>query len=59
MHSSTREVIIRGETMRFWDLRALWLEPLRGPNGLDLSRLKNNIQPWQERRATEYMTHAL
>ncbi|PHT94095.1 hypothetical protein T459_01977 [Capsicum annuum] len=22
--------------MRFWDLRAPWLEPLRGPNGLDL-----------------------
>ncbi|KAI3950594.1 hypothetical protein MKW92_053697 [Papaver armeniacum] len=29
-----------GETMHFWDLRAPWLEPLRGPNGLDLSRLK-------------------
>ncbi|KAK9204838.1 hypothetical protein WN943_015102 [Citrus x changshan-huyou] len=34
------------------------LEPLRGPNGLDLSRLKNDIQPWQERRSVEYMTHA-
>uniref|UniRef100_A0A453EII8 Uncharacterized protein n=1 Tax=Aegilops tauschii subsp. strangulata TaxID=200361 RepID=A0A453EII8_AEGTS len=31
-----------GETMRFWDLRAPWLEPLRGPNGLDLSRLKKD-----------------
>ncbi|KAL5642599.1 hypothetical protein ACJX0J_003729 [Zea mays] len=47
-----------GETMRFWDLRAPWLEPLRGPNGLDLSRLKKDIQPWQERRSAEYMTHA-
>ncbi|KAL2922669.1 Photosystem II CP43 reaction center protein [Bienertia sinuspersici] len=33
-------------------------EPLRGPNGLDLSRLKKDIQPWQERRSVEYMTHA-
>jgi photosystem II CP43 chlorophyll apoprotein len=31
---------------------------LRGPNGLDLNKLKNDIQPWQERRAAEYMTHA-
>ncbi|GFP83085.1 photosystem ii cp43 reaction center protein [Phtheirospermum japonicum] len=44
--------------MRFWDLRAPWLEPLRGPNGLDLSRLKKDIQPWQERNSAEYMTHA-
>ena len=42
MHSSTGEVIFRRETMRFWDLRAPWLESLRGPNGLDLSRLKKN-----------------
>ena len=46
------------ETMRFWDFRGPWLEPLRGPNGLDLNKLKNDIQPWQERRAAEYMTHA-
>uniref|UniRef100_A0A0E0NEA4 Photosystem II D2 protein n=1 Tax=Oryza rufipogon TaxID=4529 RepID=A0A0E0NEA4_ORYRU len=52
------DVIFGGETMRFWDLRAPWLEPLRGPNGLDLSRLKKDIQPWQERRSAEYMTHA-
>ncbi|KAK8508887.1 hypothetical protein V6N12_034988 [Hibiscus sabdariffa] len=59
MRSPTGEVIFGGETMRFWDLRAPWLEPLRGPNGLDLSRLKKDIQPWQERRSAEYMTHAL
>jgi len=47
MCSPTGEVIFGGETMRFWDLRAPWLEPLRGPNGLDLSRLKKDIQPWQ------------
>ncbi|PPR94016.1 hypothetical protein GOBAR_AA26651 [Gossypium barbadense] len=58
MRSPTGEVIFGGETMRFWDLRAPWLEPLRGPNGLDLSRLKKDIQPWQERRSAEFMTHA-
>ncbi|KAK8968955.1 Photosystem II CP43 chlorophyll apoprotein [Platanthera guangdongensis] len=58
MRSPTREFIFVGETMHFWDLRAPWLEPLRGPNGLDLSRLKKDIQPWQERRSAEYMTYA-
>ncbi|KAH0851991.1 LOW QUALITY PROTEIN: hypothetical protein HID58_094307, partial [Brassica napus] len=47
-----------GETMRFWDLRAPWLEPLRGPNGLDLSRLKKDIQPWQRTTFCRNMTHA-
>ena len=45
MCSPTREVLFGGETMCFWDLRAPWLEPLRGPNGLDLRRLKKDIQP--------------
>ncbi|KAK3126843.1 hypothetical protein QOZ80_7AG0563700 [Eleusine coracana subsp. coracana] len=58
MCSPMGEVIFRGETMRFWDLRAPWLEPLRGPNGLDLSRLKKDIQLWQERCSAQYMTHA-
>ncbi|KAL2943815.1 Photosystem II CP43 reaction center protein [Bienertia sinuspersici] len=40
------------------DLRAPLLEPLRGPNVLDLSQQKKDIQPWQERRSAEYMTHA-
>ncbi|MBA0782918.1 hypothetical protein Gotri_000724 [Gossypium trilobum] len=44
--------------MRFWDLRAPWLEPLRGLNGLDLSRLKKDIQPWQERHPAKHMMHA-
>ncbi|NJO76435.1 MAG: photosystem II reaction center protein CP43 [Leptolyngbyaceae cyanobacterium RM1_406_9] len=56
--SPTGEIIFGGETMRFWDMRAPWLEPLRGPNGLDIDKLKNDIQPWQIRRASEYMTHA-
>jgi len=58
MRSPSGEIIFGGETMRFWDLRAPWLEPLRGPNGLDINKIKNDIQPWEERRAAEYMTHA-
>jgi photosystem II CP43 chlorophyll apoprotein len=58
MRSPTGEIIFGGETMRFWDFRGPWLEPLRGPNGLDLNKIKNDIQPWQVRRAAEYMTHA-
>lgn len=58
MRSPTGEIIFGGETMRFWDFRGPWLEPLRGPNGLDIDKLRNDIQPWQLRRAAEYMTHA-
>jgi len=58
MRSPSGEIILGGETQRFCDLRAPWIEPLRGPNGLDLNKIKNDIQPWQERRAAEYMTHA-
>ena len=58
MRSPTGEIILGGETMRFWDFRGPWLEPQRGPNGLDLDKLKHDIQPWQVRRAAEYMTHA-
>lgn len=58
MRSPSGEIIFGGETMRFWDFRGPWVEPLRGPNGLDLNKLKNDIQPWQIRRAAEYMTHA-
>jgi photosystem II CP43 chlorophyll apoprotein len=25
---------------------------------LDINKIRNDIQPWQERRAAEYMTHA-
>jgi photosystem II CP43 chlorophyll apoprotein len=57
MRSPSGEIIF-GETMRFWDMRSPWLEPLRGPNGLDINKIRNDIQPWQERRAAEYMTHA-
>jgi photosystem II CP43 chlorophyll apoprotein len=39
MRSPSGEIIFGGETMRFWDLRA-WVEPLRGPNGLDINKIK-------------------
>jgi photosystem II CP43 chlorophyll apoprotein len=26
---------------------------------LDINKIRNDIQPWQERRAAEYMTHTL
>ncbi len=58
MRSPSGEIIFGGETMRFWDFQGPWLEPLRGPNGLDLDKLRNDVQPWQIRRAAEYMTHA-
>lgn len=58
MRSPTGEIIFGGETMRFWDFRGPWVEPLRGPNGIDLNKIKNDVQPWQIRRASEYMTHA-
>ncbi len=58
MRSPSGEIIFGGETMRFWDVRAPWIEPMRGPNGLEIDKLKNDIQPWQARRAAEYMTHA-
>jgi len=58
IRSPTGEIIFGGETIRFWDFRGPWLEPLRSPNGLDLNKLKTDIQPWQERRSAEYITHA-
>jgi photosystem II CP43 chlorophyll apoprotein len=58
MRSPSGEIIFGGETMRFWDFRGPWIEPLRGHNGLDLDKIKNDVQPWQIRRAAEYMTHA-
>jgi hypothetical protein len=39
---STEKLFLE-EKLCFWDLHAPWLEPLRGPNGLDLSRLKKDI----------------
>ncbi len=58
MRSPRGEIILGGERMRFWDARTPWLEPLRGANGFEVSKLKSDIQAWQERRSAEYMVHA-
>jgi photosystem II CP43 chlorophyll apoprotein len=58
MRSPTGEIIFGGETMRFWSVQGQWVEPLRASFGLDVSKLKYDVQGWQERRAAEYMTHA-
>ncbi|KAI4962623.1 hypothetical protein ZWY2020_028690 [Hordeum vulgare] len=56
MRSLTREVIFGGENMRFWDLPPPWLEPLRGPNRLELSRLKKDIQPFYQIKVVNYVS---
>jgi photosystem II CP43 chlorophyll apoprotein len=56
MRAPTGEIIF-GETMRFWDFRGPWLEPYVDLT-VRLKQTENDIQPWQERRAAEYMTHA-
>ena len=45
MRSPTGEIIFGGETMRFWDFRGPWLEPLRGPNGLASTRSRTTFSP--------------
>lgn len=58
MRSPTGEIIFGGETMRFWSMQAQWVESLRTSFGLDLSKIESDIETWQERRGSEYMTHA-
>ena len=58
MRSPTGEIIFGGETMRFWSMQGGWVEPLRTSYGLDIYKIQYDIQSWQERRASEYMTHA-
>jgi photosystem II CP43 chlorophyll apoprotein len=36
---------------------APWVEPLRGPNGLDINKIKNDIQPCKN-VVQQNMTHA-
>jgi photosystem II CP43 chlorophyll apoprotein len=48
MRSPTREVLYWRRNYAFLGFAR---SPLRGPNGLDLRRLKKDIQPWQERRS--------
>jgi len=58
MRSPSGEIIFGGETMRFWSMQAFWVEPLRTFYGLDIYKMKSDIQTWEERRGAEYMTHA-
>jgi photosystem II CP43 chlorophyll apoprotein len=58
MRSPSGEVIFGGETMRFWSQQSPWVESLRDSKGLDITKLQNDVQAWEDRRASEYMTHA-
>lgn len=66
MRSPAGTVIFGGESMRFWATRTPHLEPFKstGPNGLpddtgySIDKLSTQAQPWQIRRAAEFMTHA-
>ena len=58
MRSPTGEIIFGGETMRFWSCNTSWVQPFRDAKGLNVRKLTNDVQTWQERRAAEYMTHA-
>ena len=44
--------------MRFWSMSSGWVDPLRNSSGIDIYKVKTDVQNWQERRAAEYMTHA-
>jgi photosystem II CP43 chlorophyll apoprotein len=58
MRSPTGEIILGGETMRFWSNQGGWIENIRNSKGIDISKITNDIQSWSERRAADYMTHA-
>jgi photosystem II CP43 chlorophyll apoprotein len=58
MRSPSGEIILGGETMRFWSMSSGWVDPLRNSSGIDIYKVKTDVQNWQERRAAEYMTHA-
>jgi photosystem II CP43 chlorophyll apoprotein len=58
MRSPSGEIILGGETMRFWSAMSGWIECLRNSRGIDISKIQSDVQSWQERRAAEYMTHA-
>jgi photosystem II CP43 chlorophyll apoprotein len=58
MRSPSGEIILGGETMRFWSMQAAWVEAFRSSFGLQISKITQDLQAWQERRAAESMTHA-
>jgi photosystem II CP43 chlorophyll apoprotein len=45
MRAPSGEIILGGETMRFWDLRSPVVRASRGFGGLDVHKLNTNIQP--------------
>ena len=59
MRSPIGSIIFGGETMRFWSIQTGWQEPLSTSKGMDINKLLNDVQAWQDRRSAEYMTHAL
>jgi photosystem II CP43 chlorophyll apoprotein len=58
MRSPSGEIILGGETMRFWSMQGSWIEPLRTSYGLDIFKIRTDVQSWQDRRSSEYMIHA-
>jgi photosystem II CP43 chlorophyll apoprotein len=58
MRAPSGEIILGGETMRFWSHQGGWIEGMRNSKGLDIAKITNDIQSWSERRASEFMTHA-
>jgi photosystem II CP43 chlorophyll apoprotein len=58
MRSPSGEIILGGETMRFWSSQSGWIESLRSSKGLDVQKIVLDIQPWEERRAADFMSHA-
>jgi photosystem II CP43 chlorophyll apoprotein len=58
MRAPSGEIILGGETMRFWSHQGGWIEGMRNSKGLDIAKITNDIQSWSERRAADFMTHA-
>ncbi len=66
MRSPTGTIIFGGESMRFWATKSPHLEPFKGTDatgqkngtGYAIDKLATTAQPWQIRRAAEFMTHA-
>ncbi len=72
MRSPSGTIIFGGESMRFWATKSPHLEPFRSfvpdstspgrvvtdGTGYSIEKLSTEAQPWQIRRAAEFMTHA-
>ena len=44
--------------MRVWSCATAWLQGFRNTKGYDILKLRYDVQTWQERRASDFMTHA-